>query len=148
MEVDETAEIEVREQYFDCPQRALQEARQEANTVVQTVTDSSHQFDLVDARNPENILVRHKSRSANYTVHLGHVSISPSGTYMAYVVQGGSGGWVNPSRGYVLDVTAKNASPRLLGASVYGPIKWSPDSTVVYASLDDAIYQWDVRMFR
>jgi hypothetical protein len=86
---------------------------------------------VVAEHEPEGFLVTR--------LFIEHVTVSPDIRRVAYVVQELRGSFAVPARGYMVSLAAVGGTaggPRLLGASVHGPMRWTPDSRTLYACVE------------
>jgi hypothetical protein len=138
----------------------------DAANYIRIIQHSPREILLVDAENPQKILASHKAAipmrrinvegDLSYTPDgeplgwVGDLSYSPDFKQVAYVVEGDLL-FSTPGRGYVLDLKSAGR-PRFLGAPVYGPIRWGPDSNTIYATAehrsDPSIYVWKLNVER
>jgi len=68
-------------------------------------------------------------------VAIVNLHISPNRKLVSYVLDQYRGSFVGSSKGYVLMLNKENEDPILLGRSVYGPLRWSSDSSEVYGAV-------------
>ncbi len=110
---------------------------------------SEREVRLETSTSPARVLAQHRFRGLNDgAATLEWLSRSPEGDYLAYSFAG-HGTFALPTHGFLLRVaeSAGAEEPRLLGAPIYGPIRWHPTERFVFAmsensSGDTAIFRW------
>lgn len=132
-------------QYYECP-----ELSSNTSSIIQIKNMSDREVQLVDVRNSEKIVARHRTGVTTSRIIVDGLSISPDGKWLSYVVHQFRGSFVGASQGYIVDLTSPTAvHPRLLADPVFGPARWDSSSHMVYAvartlSGNINIYQWKV----
>ncbi len=88
---------------------------------------------LLSADDPSRVLARY-TRMVDTRVKIVHLTQAPDGSAVSYVVESFVVGFPAPSTGYVLfRHGAQWSDPVKLAAPVFGPVRWSSDSSTFYA---------------
>lgn len=125
--------------YYECPDFF------HAEQVVQTNQISPKEIRLMQN---SIVLATHKAKRIGVDrIDFQYPTISLDREIFAYVIYEYRGSFVASSRGYLL--VLETGELEELADPVFGPMRWSPDSSFVYASArefrgDAAIYRWRI----
>ncbi len=165
LQVDTNPDEKENDYYFECSGLGYSKVRQGGLThtfekdrlrreqKVRIQEGPGREILLVDAKDPNRVLARHKDGILSDIIGINTISLSPDGRYLAYDMPiNGVLGFSGPTPLYVLDLES-DAKPVLLAATFYGPARWSPDGQWIYAWIDaggveeekKGIYRWNTK---
>jgi hypothetical protein len=102
---------------------------------------------LVDAQESSVVLARYQE-PPGASVRIVHVNPAPNGAFVSYLVESYVAAFPSPTRGFVIARDRNRwTRPVEIAAPVYGPIRWSPIASELYACThrgrgSTGIYRW------
>ncbi len=131
--------------YYECNKPAV-----DPMSIVRLVQDTPQQIDILQAQTPNTQLANHHATATENRLVIDYLLLSPDQTMLTYVITGYRGSFISASRGFVLNIAARQTTPQMLTEKVFGPLRWGPESDRIYGNVGQTggetnIIEWQIR---